>query len=236
MERLDSIVIGLGHKARNGKDSVAKFIARKYGTANGGPYSIVIMPFAAALKAEVNAAAVKYGGFMGLMTALVTRPREFGLQQAPPEWVKLDADPDMSDPLCPMGKHRKLLQFWGSEFRRAQNPWYWVLRLDAMIRAMQPKPHFVLVTDVRFANEMAWVKAVGGDTVKVTREGFVDVASANHQSETALLGAKFDYEIVCEDNLEELERLSHELFEVIVADHFPPPPDTPFVSTIEINA
>lgn len=47
---------------------------------------------------------------------------------------------------------RKLLQLWGTEFRRSQNPDYWV---DKVILASAKSTDFVL-DDPRFENEFAW--------------------------------------------------------------------------------
>lgn len=59
---------------------------------------------------------------------------------------------------------RVLLQQWGTEFRRAQDPNYWVKLLDSRmthINAVTGVFHFV-ISDVRFINELEWVKRQDG--------------------------------------------------------------------------
>ncbi len=59
---------------------------------------------------------------------------------------------------------RQILQWWGSEYRRAQNPQYWLERmLDTITRYRQSvaypeqKPQLFVVPDTRFENEVALV-------------------------------------------------------------------------------
>jgi hypothetical protein len=53
---------------------------------------------------------------------------------------------------------RSVLQWWGTEYRRAQDQDYWV---DKMAARIEPDSKYVL-TDVRFANESALVRRLGG--------------------------------------------------------------------------
>ena len=50
----------------------------------------------------------------------------------------------------------------------------------------------VIITDLRFPNEMEAVKKKGGITIRVNRPG---LTKSNHLSETSLDSAEFDYEI-----------------------------------------
>jgi hypothetical protein len=101
-----------------------------------------------------------------------------------PSWVQLDADVDMTDPLCPYGKWRTLLQWWGGEYRRSQDRKYWVKRLAERIQT--DAPEVALISDMRYPNEAQWVKEVGGFIVRVRRLGFTPVNE--HISETAFDG------------------------------------------------
>jgi hypothetical protein len=173
-----TLVIGFGHKARHGKDEAIKTIladcpdsdARKYG-------------FGDALKREVNEAAEAAGGMKNLFpisgmfcgvhtTSTVCYPQ-----------VKYDPVAPMDDPLCPYGKQRTLLQWWGTEYRRAQDPNYWVKKTLQQIANDQPD--VALICDVRFPNEVDGIRAAGGYVVRVDRIGFVsDVPE--HISEKSL--------------------------------------------------
>lgn len=123
----------------------------------------------------------------------------------------------MSDPLCPLGKQRSLLQWWGTEYRRKQDPFYWVRMMKAQLEI--DKPQFAIITDVRFDNELYFIKSLGGHTVKVTRQGITasDLSIRQHRSETELINAAFDYEIVAPyDGLHELKSDAIALFDLIV--------------------
>ena len=176
--------MGFGHKARQGKDVACQTIVEAFKDR----YDIRHYSFGNELKKEVN-----------------------GLDQF--EWclklgVQYDINPPMNDPLCQTrhGKQGPLLQKYGTEYRRAQDNFYWVKKLRAMLEAEQPQ--IALISDVRFPNEMMFCKAFGGFTVKVSRYGYTDLSrDPNHISETALDNAKFDYEIqVLDGELDQLKK------------------------------
>lgn len=59
---------------------------------------------------------------------------------------------------------RRLLQWWGTEYRRAQDADYWVKKgmAEAIRLADGPTVHLVVITDVRFANEASAIQEAGG--------------------------------------------------------------------------
>lgn len=59
---------------------------------------------------------------------------------------------------------RRLLQWWGTEYRRAQDPDYWVKKgmAEAKRLADGEHVHLVIITDVRFANEAKIIREAGG--------------------------------------------------------------------------
>lgn len=202
-----SIVIGFGHKARMGKDTAVSTIMEAFKEK----YAIRKYGYADALKREVTTAAGQCGGFPQLLDWLRA-------EKNLPSWVELDPSPDMTDPLCPTGKHRLLLQWWGTEYRRAGDEHYWVKALEKQIK--NDDPQFALITDMRFPNEFYWVKShqVDGWTVKVNRFGYSNPSIKNdHPSETALDGFVFDIDINCMDgDLEDLKRSAIAAFESIL--------------------
>lgn len=60
---------------------------------------------------------------------------------------------------------RTILQYWGTEYRRAQNVQYWV---NALANSLRPGVLYV-ITDMRFANEAQFVHANGGQVWMVDR-------------------------------------------------------------------
>lgn len=191
----------MGYKARNGKGTAAKAITE----ARGDKYDIRIMSFADALRDEV-------------------RGREFELCLK--HNVPYDPNPPV-DEMYPNGKQRALLQFWGTEYRRKQDPFYWVKKLKERIDKEQPQ--IVLIDDMRMKNEYLFVRINDGHTVKVTRHGFslLDPVAAAHPSETDLDGITFDYEIqVLDGEVEQLKKDAVTVFDMIVKTL--EPPDTDF--------
>ncbi len=163
-------VIAFGYKMRSGKDTAAAEIIKK----RGGQYDVRRYAFADELKREVNEAIEKAGNVVELFHQM---------DKQLPDWVTIDADPDMTDPLCPYGKFRTLLQWWGGEYRRGQNPRYWIEKLEA--RILGDKPEIALVTDVRYSNELVWIKNImNGYAVHVYRPK--GPAGTGHQSEVEL--------------------------------------------------
>ncbi len=187
------ILIGLGHKARNGKDTVASHIKNTFGEK----YNIELTSFGKLLKDEVNEVdQLAFCMEMGI-------PYNFEI--------------DMSDPLCQTkhGKQAPLQQWWGTEYRRKQNPFYWVNKAEEIYQ--NSTADFLIFSDVRFKNEHLWITSKRGYKVKVVREGFVDkTRDPNHLSEIDLDYASWDYEIHRgEGELAGLKEDSLEVFDLI---------------------
>lgn len=194
-----TLILGLGNKARHGKDTFAAAIMTYFvnqqaaAQRHGLKYTPVVvqhLAFADALYREVNewlkvSPEWAFGG-----EGLVGEVRV-------PDWVQPNPNPEKSA-RAPLGKHAKLLQWWGTEYRRAQDSEYWTRQWKA---AINPNANIVLTTDMRFLNEAEAVKSVGGFTVNVTRlnqDGtqFTDpTRDPQHVSEIQLDGYNFDYRL-----------------------------------------
>lgn len=82
-------------------------------------------------------------------------------------------------------KHRKLLQWWGTEHRRqTYGDTYWVSRVEAALDASTTQ--VTVITDVRFPNEAEMIKRRGGRLLRVCRP-LVDKAD-QHASEKVMDG------------------------------------------------
>lgn len=180
----NTLVVGVGYKARHGKNTVSETIVEAY----RNQYNIHLYAFGDALKREVNE----------------VDQLEVCLRNG----IEYDFNPDMTDPKCQTkhGKQSKLLQWWGTEYRRKQNPFYWVKKLGDQLIA--DKPQIAIISDMRFKNEYYFVKASGGFVVKVNRQGFIDLTrDPHHRSEVELDGMDFDIEInVLDGEVEELKK------------------------------
>jgi hypothetical protein len=86
---------------------------------------------------------------------------------------------------------REILQWWGTQYRRAQNPNYWIKRakehiftLRAAAEYPEHAPQMFVNTGVRFENERAWVHSFGGNVWHISRPAAPPVVA--HESETLL--------------------------------------------------
>lgn len=201
------LIIGFGNKARHGKDTAAEAIKNFYDTKNSlllkhgqdkAVTRIGIFKYATALYQEVNEAlSVKIGGknlwerryveyHVPVNPATMSMPKAIRVQL--PDWVQPNLNYKASE-LAPYGKHPKLLQWWGTDFRRTQDPDYWVKR---MFESIPSNIDIALVSDVRFQNEADSITERGGYNVNVTRllpDGTPYRSHdrpADHLSETAL--------------------------------------------------
>jgi hypothetical protein len=199
---MNTIVVGFGFQARHGKDTAVKAIV----DAREKSMDVRRYAFADALKREVNDAASANGGMQGIINRM---------RNVMPDWVVYDPNPDMTDPLCPLGKQRTLLQWWGTEYRRRTDPYYWVKQLYKTLQ--KEDPQVALISDMRFPNEFQWVKSLDGRTVKVVRCDFYDAAlNTGHESECALKDAVFDYTILAGDGqVDHLKQCAVECFDMI---------------------
>jgi len=194
------MLLGFGSRARQGKDSCANAIKNYYENKtaqwiehfnDGRAVRVGIFKFATALYKEVNDAI--QGGIW--LTREITISSTATLKL--PDWVQPESNAEESE-LAPYGKHPKLLQFWGTEFRRMQDPDYWVKKTMSSIPA---NLDIAMVTDVRFPNEAEAVKQRGGYNIQVQRlreDGTAFFSSdrpVDHPSETALDGWNWDFYI-----------------------------------------
>jgi hypothetical protein len=204
-----TLVLGIGNKARQGKDSFATAIedyfikqnvaAEKHWLSTYKPVIVQRHAFADALYQEVNQYLASPWGKSWLRRDVSLKVIASEKENAViiPDGVHPDPNAEVNF-RAPYGKHATLLQFWGTEYRRSQDPEYWVKKWKAGI---DPKANIVLTTDMRFWNEAWAIKNAGGFTVRVNRlnaDGtpFVDPSrDANHPSETQLDGYNFDYQL-----------------------------------------
>jgi hypothetical protein len=211
---IQSIIFGFGHRARSGKDTAVAEIMKQCKPR----YDVRRYAFADELKREVTQAALSAGGMLNLWN----RPTYF-LQENEslielPSWVCYEQNADMTDPLCPLGKQRTLLQWWGTEFRRNVNPNYWVTRLAK--RIAEEKPEIALIADMRFQNEKAFVEKYG-QSVRVDRADLPSLrgAAGVHPSELALADVPdWDWGLVLKNNstLEDFLKKSVEAFDELM--------------------
>ncbi|MCR4302261.1 MAG: hypothetical protein NUV51_11660 [Sulfuricaulis sp.] len=180
------IILGLAGHAGSGKDTVADYLVDRYG--------FVKFSFTDSLYREVAEA-------FGLESTDLLRNR--ATKEVPHDFLALEfctddtftnlalsfANQDITQPNSP----RQILQWWGTEYKRAQDPRYWIEQTESWIDRMMtfgPYPELrrqlFVNTSVRFESEREWIHSFApfANVWHIHRDAAAPVAS--HESETPL--------------------------------------------------
>jgi len=181
-------IIGLAGAAGSGKDTVAKHLRRAHGYK--------VFSFSDALYREVSEAFGVPIEFLQDRRSKETRAdvlclaacidRVFSGQV----YRLLKGRINPSEPLSP----RQVLQWWGTEYRRGQNPRYWLncatdWLLTEMVNAKADAPWLRFAnTSVRYPNEAEWIREIGGEIWHVRRDSPppIEQVASEHSSEIPL--------------------------------------------------
>lgn len=211
-------IIGLTGFAGAGKDTVADLLVTHARFRK--------LAFADALRAEV---ANGFGVSMQSLSDPLTKHNPttaLRMRRAPRDFlasVVLSlgvASPDHRTPLSDewldeARTPRQILQWWGTEYRRAQHVSYWTRTMVSRIVGYQREgeKRFV-ITDVRFDNEAQMVRNLGGLLWQVTRPGCDGQAEGAHVSATA--GSQFKPDVILA-NLHDVGHLQNVVLSEFVA-------------------
>jgi len=95
----------------------------------------------------------------------------------------VDQQHDLLQPRSP----RWAMQHWGTNFRRAQNPAYWVRVVEALAwRQLDAGSRRIVISDVRLHNEAELVRRLGGTLLRVhgSAQSPIDADARRHVSES----------------------------------------------------
>jgi NTP pyrophosphatase (non-canonical NTP hydrolase) len=198
-------IVGITGRAGAGKDTIADYLVEEYG--------YVKVSFATPLKEKVKERFnLKDGDFDPDV-------KEEGFECFGFKAIEDHEDDDMFGPLF---SARDWLQWLGTEFARelfGQD--CWANLLERRLKEYPPGTKFV-ISDVRFENEAAWLGAIGGTLLKVTRDG---KTAQDHVSEKGVSWCYVYHEIENKGSIEELYRQVR-----VALDLEPPEPEVaPFV-------
>jgi len=186
---MSRILLGFGNRSRNGKDTACLGIVE---WCNRHDFPVLHANFADALKIEVTDA-IRAAGSVEDLLAQGAAP---GVSI--PSWVQPTPNAEL-EPLSPFGKHVKLLQWWGGDYRRASDENYW---LDRWWPKVVDFDGVVVASDSRYLSESIGIMERGGYNVNVRRlneDGtqFFDLSrSATHRSEIELDSWNWDFRII----------------------------------------
>jgi hypothetical protein len=175
-------LLGLTGRAEAGKDTVADLLVTHAGFCK--------LAFADALRAEIAEA---YGIDVRMLTQRETKESpmaalalarcgDTGFVGAVLKHTVLPVAEAMASARSP----RQIMQLWGTEYRRAQDPDYWVKKLTTRVRyyAQSSLCDLFVVTDVRFANEAALVRRIGAQLWQIKRDSLAAM-EGGHSSEVS---------------------------------------------------
>ncbi len=182
------MIIGFAGKAASGKTTAAKHLQTILGD------KIQVLPMASMLRREVET-------FLRQVGAEDRVPLLYGNQQD--KLTPFDVDEQSARSCCSawdsfishnqdiqdqpgwtLVSVRRILQWWGTEYRRAQDPDYWTKAWEGALTELTDRNVHILVDDVRFHNEVEAVQRNGGVLIRVERPGFN--GANDHSSENSL--------------------------------------------------
>lgn len=223
-----TLIIGLGHRARQGKDSLSDLINEKLTTRNR---SCVILHWADALKNEVTNADRKYplitlnSGIFHILNHPLGAYDTFPKQAIPElfelfEKRKIDIYWGMDE------KDSEILQWWGTNYRRNfYGDDYWVDRLTEKINNLTQatKLFIVLIPDTRFKNELKAIKDRNGFYIDIRRllpdgtQYLCKDRNPNHKSERDLDGVAADMTFdILDKDLDALNAAAEKVIDEII--------------------
>ena len=182
------MILGFAGKAASGKTTAARHMA----TLLSG--EVQIIPMALLLREEVE-------NFLRDSGSQEYVPLVYGCQEDKVRTFYVDSE--RARTICPrwdqfIAAHRdiqdlkklttvtvrRLLQWWGTEYRRAQDADYWTKAWTQKVAQYDLDRTHILVDDIRFMNELEALRTQGGRIVKIVRPGFN--GAGDHASETSL--------------------------------------------------
>lgn len=173
-------VIAFGGRKKSGKDTLAQFLVRNR-LELFNSRDVYIYHFADPLKGFVT-------NYLGCPEDWVwgsDKDKENKVEHL--LWENFPVKECIGDKTGSMSV-REVLQYYGTNIFRQQDPEIWIRILKNTL--LEKQPDVAIVADMRFPNEVAGIQELGGKTVYLTRA--VPPLSV-HESETALLHENFEW-------------------------------------------
>lgn len=164
------VIVGVSGSAGSGKDAVGALLSMR---------RFVRIAFGDALREEV-ASAIRYGSF-----PVSTPPSIVDYMKRYRKSLK-----DIYAKPTPLGV-RKILQWWGTDYRRSQDPDYWVIKLAESLYGQHESSSWV-IPDVRFQNEIDFIRSKDNGIV-IRLEGRSSSRVPVHSSEEQTLTGFYEH-------------------------------------------
>lgn len=202
-------VISFRGQAGAGKSECARYVSEKYGHER--------ISFASALKVEVYDALKGYSEYID-EDYRISFPEHYDLLPTP---IRVDIQKETEEEkITWINAHKgslgHLLQRYGTDYRRAQDPAYWIQKAAATVKTISPGTGIVF-DDCRFDNEKQFISGLGGVHILVIGKASPSTLGnrdATHASEANALVSDTDDRIIT--NIFSLSRL-HESIDLVLA-------------------
>ena len=103
---------------------------------------------------------------------------------------------------------RYMAQTLGTEWGRKINPDIWLIIMKHRAKMFEDAPHVspkvLMLPDVRFENEAAWIRESGGVLIEVVRGSPDDIEEADHISEAGVPDRYVTHSIINDGTIDEL--------------------------------
>jgi hypothetical protein len=66
---------------------------------------------------------------------------------------------------------RPTLVAYGTHLRRMIDPDCWIKKISKSVEEDEKNDHIIFITDVRYPNELEWIKSIGGSIIHISKEG-----------------------------------------------------------------
>lgn len=213
-------LLGISGKIAAGKDTIGNAIMERL----GGEYGSV--SFGDPLKSEVQT----------VISSLPTTPIQLSmrnwvpLEQAQTILDYLDEDKQegiLKDTYTKTPGVRKALQYWGTDIRRKQDEHYWLKAINRRLQKAFSRAPQVLVPDIRFPNELEFLRGAGFFTLRLEvspetqlarlKERDKHAVLPQHASETALDDSLDLFSMVVRNEDRSVEDIADEVCEALRA-------------------
>lgn len=151
----NKIFIGISGKKGTGKDTVANFLSTIMSgtTIANKKLNVRILSFGDPLKYEASSV-YQYPLEWGYSQEGKERVVSFTMESTDPRLPTMATKIGLNNYDC---KLRNILQYYATEFRRAQDPNYWTNAMDTLIVQHAMDADVIILPDVRFINELQYV-------------------------------------------------------------------------------
>jgi len=227
------LIIGFGHRARNGKDTVANILKEKFD-------NVEIIHWADGVYEECSNKESKYPLiklevvtpnkiYYSVLLNKETGEREAISNKADPFLHKIFTERNIEEYFKMDKKDPEILQFWGTNFRRTLcDSNYWIKltleKANNLAEKMDGAKGMIIIPDTRFINEVKALEQSQGFYIKVIRNndnGSQYIAKdrdPNHPSEAELEGYPA-YATITAKNLNELNTEVNKFFHRFIKYH-----------------